>query len=261
MNGLFNLDGFEDKKNDDLLESTIFEGTEAGCTNGCLPGEQPASRPKDETPIKVSAGKEITPEMYNNAMNALKKSFKEAVDILEMMEQCNIVETNTMALQEEATNNAILESFENGPLFEKVDRDDKDAVKEITKKIRSKLKGAVGNDGKFYQPSRFARWLLGGGWWSMRLWQIAGAICIEEGNVDTLCKGLTEKLADDLGEYKILPVAVMPSIIDLFRTHFNWKNTMAVYFLLVDKKLDNELKQEHKKAVAACKEACAKDEK
>lgn len=219
-----------------------------GDTTSQLPGgEQPATRPKNETKIMTGNGTEIKADVYNSAMGALKKSFKEASELIDMLSNCTIVEKSAADLQAEFTENAIYESCINGPYFERVARTDKDEVKEIVKSLKSKIAATCkGKNAKFYQPNKFVRWFISGEWWNTRLWQILGVVLVEEHNVDEIAKELTEKFKDELGEYKILPAKTPGSFLDLFRTKFNWKNQWEAYFLLIDRKLDNEIKKKIK---------------
>ena len=258
--GLFDLGGFQNKSEDSLLNTTI-PMSESGETHVAekptakhnevgvpVPGgdkETPDSKTKNETPIRIPASKEITTSQWNQAMSALKQSFKEAAELLGVMENCTIVEDGdtTMDAQMEFTEAAILESLDSGPYFEKVSRTDKSAVKEIVANLRKNIIKDLKADGlKAYKPSTIARMILQLNFWSMRFWQVVAAVCVEEGNVNDVCKRLTEKYASDLSGYKILPVKVAPSVVDLFRKRFNWKTKMKVFFLMIDKKLDSEVK-------------------
>ena len=60
--------------------------------------------------------------------------------------------------------------------------------------------------------------------------------------VQTCALPIYEKYKDELGEYKIIHATAYPTIVDAFKSKFNWKNTKNSYFLLVDKKLPKEVK-------------------
>lgn len=290
MKGLFNLDGFDNLTDDTILESTLTEGGD-GCEDGkCndddsekemkesgngeipenpsahlknersipVPGgdKEPPSNSGHEHSISIPQGTEISQETYNKALSSLKKSFHEACEIIEMLESCTIVSATTDELQMEYTENAILESIEGGPLFERVNRSDKDEVKQIVHDLRSDvIRELKSKKYKAYKPSFFVRMLLHCNFWTMRLWQVLGAVLIEDGNADELCKALTKKYADQLGNFKILPVKVAPSILDLFRGRLNYKNTYDVFFLLIDRNMDKSLKEASKDEVAGVSNA------
>ena len=245
-------DLFDESGNNEIPEKPTAK-LEGDTTNQLPGGEQPATRPKDETKIMT---------VYNSAMDALKKSFKEATELIDMLTNCTIVESTLEDQQDEFTENAIYESYINGPYFERVARTDKDEVKEIVKSIKSKITSKCkGKNAKFYQPNKFMRWFVSGEWWYTRLWQILGVVLIEEHNVDEIAKDLTEQLKDELGEYKILPAKAPWGFLDMFRTKVNWKNQWEPYFLLVDRKLDNEIKKKIKEDEKENKEAEKKEEK
>lgn len=197
------------------------------------------------------------------------------------------------AYVENAIDSALMESFINGPIFEAVTREDKNEVKNITSKIKKEIKSALKEDGvTYYEPKKIIRIILGvvsgaavgagksmamgktaavggavlggvnGGikeFWSTRLWQILGVCHVESGNIGTITKNLTEKFKEDLGDYKILAVKTTPSIYDLFKTNFGWKNNKKAYFLLVDKKVPSEMK-EFQTEVSKALEAAKKDD-
>lgn len=209
----------------------------------------------------AKAGVVMNSDTYNKALEDLQKSFKEGTELLSMLVQANVIQETTeqqaVREAENAMSMAWLESMENGILFEKVDRGDKKDVKAIVKDLRPKAEDYIEEEKKhtkyaykFYKPHLLARMLTSfgtdvKGWqqiWQTRLWQVLGCITCEAGNIDDLCKRMTEKFKSELGNYKIIPYEAKQSIIDTFRLHFNYKNQLLVYFLLVDKKLPDEIK-------------------
>lgn len=305
--GLFQLESFDEMKEDDLLQMNLNEGSEEfsvkcpssnptvdfdkDATSGsehtvpvpggdketptakpveganvAVPGgdkETPAAKPSDAAAVPVPATVTLTADEYNSAIGALKKSFKEAVDICAILESASVVHKTTEEMQEEfveaAIGDAILQSYEDGPLFEKVSRSDKNDVKKIVRKIRSGVARACKNDNvHFYQPNLVARILVGGitspvggashlaagltQIFSTRLWQVLGICHAEDGNIKTICDNLTQKFADDLGDYKVLYVKAPMTIFDVFKTHFGWKDNRGAFFLLVDTKIPSEIR-------------------
>ena len=284
--GLFDLSGIESMGDDDIISMNINEEAEFSNktpdvnhpevpfeTNGAsgkntstpsmanhkqyddasvtIPGgdkESPSAKPYDSSSISVPSKVTLTSDQYNNAISALKKSFKEGAEILEMLENVNVVEFSLIDQQNEFIENAILTAMEDGPIFESVKRKDKVDVKEIVRTLRPDIHNDLKEDKvKFYKPNVIgsffslsaSRLILQV--WTNRLWQVLGVVIIEKGNIDDLCKRLTEKYKDTLGEYKIIPYLTPPSIVDLFRTKFNWKNQLSPYMLIVDKKLPSEV--------------------
>lgn len=267
MNGIFDLSellGDEFLESDSLADleiGNIFDESgnneiperptakiEGDTTNQLPGGEQPATRPKDETKIMTGNGTEIKADVYNSAMGALKKSFKEASELIDMLTNCTVVESTIADQQAEFTENAILESYDNGPYFEKVDRTDKDEVKEITKNIRTKVGKYVRDEGYKFIPRKVIDV------WSAYMWQTLGNVYIEAANINKLCDAMNEEFKEELGEYKIIPVACLWRLVDMLRVKFNWKNTCFVYALLVDKKMNSELKKLDKQGKAEQKE-------
>lgn len=283
--GLFDLSRIESMGDDDIISMNINEEAEFSTktpdvnhpevsfeTNGAsgkntstpsmsnhktydnssvtIPGgdkETPSAKPYDNHSISIPGKVTLTTDQYNNALNALKKSFKEGAEIIEMLENVNVVEVTVFDEQNEFTENAILSAIEDGPIFESVKRNDKHDVKDIVRTLRPSIKDDLKDDKvKFYKPNTFASLLLNQPRLIVqvicnRLWQVLGVVLIEEGNVDDLCKRLTEKYKDTLGDYKIIPYATSPSIVDAFRVKFNWKNMLSPYMLIVDRKLPSEI--------------------
>lgn len=228
----------------------------------------------------------MTTAEYEANSKKLRDSFKEAVELLDTMQNVKIVEEDGDTVGKEdqlieaALDEAFVNALENGPIFEAVERSDKDAVKKITSKIRDKVGDAVKNEGYDFRkcnvvariiatavPSAVARGVkatistagiglgvspvsaaVGAGvaaiatFWRTRLWQIIGICNIESGNVSALIKSLNDQCKDELGEYKILASKIPGNMVDLIKTKFKWKNTKKTYMLIVDKKLPAELK-------------------
>lgn len=155
-NGLLDLSILENAGKDEVLDLPINEEADVSVP---VPGglkESAPGQPADQT-IPVPAKKDITADAYNTALANLKKSFKEAVEVMELLENVTVVqesaEDRQEAFTENAMDNAFLESLENGPLFEKVDRSDKTDVKAIVRELRPKIKDSeAGKSGK-YQPT------------------------------------------------------------------------------------------------------------
>lgn len=135
-NGLFDLTGFESAGMDDVMKLNLF-GEGAG---GVGVSETPDGKPYDAAAIPVPKGTVISAETYNSTITALKKSFKEGAEIMEMLENATIVANESAVDQDSFTENAIydamVESYYSGPIFEAVQREDKGDVKEIAKKVR-----------------------------------------------------------------------------------------------------------------------------
>jgi hypothetical protein len=130
--GLFDLTDFEESGTDDILKLNLFgEGAD----------ETPTAKPKDAASIPVPKGTAITADTYNSALSALKKSFKEGAEILEMLETATIIEENVDqdAYTEAVVYDAMVESYYEGPVFEAAQKENKDEIKGIAKKVRKEL--------------------------------------------------------------------------------------------------------------------------
>lgn len=216
--------------------------------------------------VGIPGGTTMTSDVYNDYLKRLQHTFKEASEALEMLSQVNVLtesaEQKQARLIEESVGNSIVEALENGPLFEAVDREDKEDVKAIVKKLRNKLSKHLQSEGVFFRvPNVWAQVIVGGiltpvggiGAYdfarglntmiSTRMWQILGLCHMESGNITELTKSLTEKFKEELGDYKVLATPTYPSIADMWRQKFGWKNQKNTYMLLVDRKLPSEIKK------------------
>lgn len=267
--GLFDLSGFENMHDDDIMSMSINESVnEFESGSPADPTKHFDSANSGDHNVSVPGKAVLDEDTYNDALKRLKQSFKEGYEVLDMLQNADVLAESAQTRQKNFTYNAILESFENGPLFEKVERSDKDEVKDIVAKIRKNISKAVHEeDVEFRTPSVWGDILTGAFLyngtvprafqtiWSMRLWQIIGAVYVEDGKVDKLCEVVTDKFSKELGGYKIIPVKTYKSVADMFRTSFGWKDQRSIYFIIVDKKLPAEIKEMQKKLEAEVEKA------
>ena len=119
--------------------------------------EKPRAKPYDATSIKTSSGIQITADAYNDAFNKLKQSFKEGLEVMEMIEGAEIIENSLEDQQEAYTEsmvwNAIYESYLTGPMYEAVKAEDKAEISKIVKEISAGVEKTVKeNKLHFYKP-------------------------------------------------------------------------------------------------------------
>ena len=277
---LFNLDTNLAEGVDDLMGTEITEAEAAlpgnknnydETSNPGLPGNKDNY---DETAIP-HGGKEITADDYNQAIASLQKTFKEAAEVTEMLAGLTVVPQTPDSIQTEYTEGyiaeAIYESFMTGPIYEAVQRKDKDDVKDLVQDIISGLARKIRKAGnvKYVKPSNIMRFLFDPAGiphlfyqaWTKRLWQIVGLIYIEEGNVEEVISTLNSEYADKLGDYKFLASKCKsPALIDMFRLKLHWKNVQECYTLVIDKKLPSEFKKAEDETDTSSKKADKDDD-
>lgn len=170
---------------DDLLSINIFNEDQnitipdGGLKEGYLGGykelsisvpegdkETPSSKPYDNASISVPGKINITADVYNDAFAKLKRSFKEGIEVMELIENAVIVEKSADEMQEEYTESvmweALYESYIDGPMFEAVDKSNKGEIKAIIKKNRNAIYSFMKDESvTFYKPSYFLRTLVG----------------------------------------------------------------------------------------------------
>jgi hypothetical protein len=133
---LFGLENLESASMDEIMKLDLFgEGTNMGVS------ETPSGKPYDAAAVSVPKSSAITAEVYNSALAALKKSFKEGVEIMEMLENVTVVEgadveTLQAAYTEAVIEDAIFESYVTGPYFEAAKNPDKSGIKKVISGIR-----------------------------------------------------------------------------------------------------------------------------
>lgn len=163
-NGLLDLSFLESAGQDDVLDLPLNESNNE--VSVPVPGglnEKAPGQPADQT-IPVPSKTTIDAASYNEALKNLQKSFAEAAEFMGILANATIVEESVDELQDTFTENAMdvafLESLENGPFYEKVDRSDKDEVKAIVRDVRPKIKdSAAGKNGKYQPTSGYIRHL------------------------------------------------------------------------------------------------------
>lgn len=236
----------------------------------------------DVTKITIPKGSEITASAYNKAIDNLQKTFKESMNLLNesmniMNELRNVrsvkADVSDPEFMENAEYDAVYESAINGAIFEAVDRSDKEAIKDILKKIKNDFKKYIVNDhdGEFKDANmtfRIVMSLLTGFYdqtakmiWNSRLWQIVGIIYAEEGNIGKILDDFNEKHSEELGNYKLLHSKLPATFMDLVNLKFGWKNDKDVYLVVVDKKLPSEIKKMLSETEKVVKEKEKKDKK
>lgn len=315
---MFDLTGFENLKDDDILNTSITESSEfvndGNATNNVdtgtpdatvsipggdketptakpeggeqsvpIPGgdkEAPNSKPHDAASISIPSKATLTEEERNEYLKQVQRSFQEGIEVINMITEATIVsktiEDKQIDFMESAIDEAVLNSLDNGPVFEAVDRSDKNDVKKIVTALRKKMPEEFKENGmKFYTVKIMASVIknvifgavggavtnaitggIAGGvgtFFTKRFWQILGLCYMESGNIKDLVDRLNEKYKEELGEYKILQSKAGMGIVSLFRVKFNWKNEKRAWILLIDKKLPDELKELNKEIDDAVK--------
>ena len=249
-------------------------------------GEYPSAKPYDATSIPIPKGTTLTSEQYNKALDMLQRSFKEGAEMLDTLRQVTVVqetvEERHQRYVESVLDEALLEAYENGPIFEAVKKDDKEKVKSIVKSLRSRMPKLLKGTGLKYRPPKtFLRLLLNQtnpssmstsqpsankvsdslNWWTTRFWQVLGVVYCEDNNISELIDKVNTELADELDGYKVLYSPSVPGLIDIWNLKFGWKNVKNVYFLIVDKKLPAELKKLQSDMADAIKNTDGEDPK
>ena len=256
MSGLLNLEGLEGKAEDDILSANINEDVSVSVPGGLK--EEPERNNGKEESVSVPATTTLTDKQYKDALSALQKSFKEGYEIMEALANATVVHENIEQKQDEFVENAIeqaiLEAYLTGPIFEAVNRTDKKDISDIIKDIRNNIVKEVNKESlDFFDLNWWMKLKAKLGFRNFGqhfLWQFIGIIEIEPQNVSDFCKNLTDKFKDKLGEYKILSYQCI-GFTQLFafknlksKLAGDTKNTRVSYVLFIDRKMQSELKNE-----------------
>ena len=98
---------------------------------------------KKDVNISIPQKTEIVADTYNKNLTDLKKSFKECSEMIDDMYigTTNVVMTEETVeeYQENYTNSIMFESYCDGPMFEKVNEENKEEIKALARKIRTKI--------------------------------------------------------------------------------------------------------------------------
>lgn len=247
--GLFDLSFLESASSDDVMKLNIFE-------EDVNLSEAPSSKPHDAASISIPKGTAITADTYNAALSALKKSFKEGYEVLEMLEGAEIVDdekVNQDAFTENSMYEAMVNSYYDGPIFEAVQKENKSEIKEIAKKVRKSLckftrsvkwyfkKISAGERLGLLDPfiiSKFSDGL------KLQSWQLVCLIYPARGTaLGESVKSLNEEFAEVLGEkYELTMVKISMGWIkneieDLSdEDKANTRKLSKYYMLIVDEK-------------------------
>lgn len=256
MSGLLNLEGLEGKAEDDILSANINEDVSVSVPGGLK--EEPVRSNGKEESVPVPASTTLTDKQYKDAISALQKSFKEGYEIMEALANATVVHEDIDQKQDEFVENAIeqaiLEAYLTGPIFEAVNRTDKKDISDIIKDIRNDIVKEVNKESlDFFDLNWWMKLKAKLGFRNFGqhfLWQFIGIIEIEPQNVSDFCKNLTDKFKDKLGEYKILSYQCI-GFTQLFafknlksKLAGDTKNTRLSYVLFIDRKMQSELKNE-----------------
>lgn len=273
---------FMENATDDLLDSPINEGTE-GTENNI------ETDPIESTKVDVPGGDKEEPskqgikldaDTYNSALDALQKSFNEGAQIAAMLKNAQITEDSLESKQaqftEAAIEDALLASFENGPMFESVKKADKKEVKDIVTKIRKSIFTYLkGKDIRSTKPAVIARLLfdLNANFSGTNvkiyngntiiydefnlantyLWQVLALVEAENDEIDDIVKDLINKYKEELGEYTIISYQTGLSSTELARLNKmskdSSKNKKQAFMLFVDKTLPKKEAKELDKAL------------
>ena len=149
--------------NNDLFELSILESDDEFASDSPAdPTKHFDSDNSGEKAISVPNDVKLDVDTYNQALDALKKSFKEGVEVLDMLQKFTIdsdfISESTFTEQEEYTDEAITEavfnSYLEGPIFEAVNRSDKKPIKAITNKCRNHVESVLVDKGFYYCKAR-----------------------------------------------------------------------------------------------------------
>ena len=236
------------------IPEKLSAGHDEGYVNIPTPGGDTTTTTPGHTDgyitVPTPATNTIPVGVYNTALARLHKSFTEGAEVLQTLMNVKIEHVSIEEMQErtiqDAIDQAVLEAYDNGPFYEAVTREDKEELKGIVTKLRKDIEDYLDKDGlTFYTMSRIASAIMTG--FKTYSWQVLGVVNIENYNIEEYKGGklvdlLNKEFAEQLGDYKIIKVALPPSITDILDNKFN-RNMKTPYMLIVDKKLTGEFKK------------------
>jgi len=242
-----------------------------------IPGglnETPTAKPKDAMSIGVPSGTTLSSAAYNNALDLLKKSYKESMEAIDMLKHVQVYD--------ESYDDLILESL---------DSSEKSEIKAITKKLKSKIKES--KYGSKFEP--YSKWELFKAVFKqnninklvadvtvLKFDTILKQVFNTHGfqvlgfysgtNITSILTDLNKMFADDLEEYKLFAIDVSSSNFgdgyivyvdkkknNLFSIDKKKNNLFSTNFKTASAKLSQAAKEDKKSKVSAKTES-AKDE-
>ena len=227
-----------------------------GETGPSIPGgdnEKPTAKPADgESGYSEPKSVTLTADTYNDAIDLLQKSFKEAYEITGMLRNATIVEKTAEDLQMEYIDDLILESFSEGPIFEAVAREDKKELKSIVKKIRKPVIKTLQGNGISAKKIGFldkTNHVLGGFGGSSglnkdiggKMFQMLCTVKCSESDLKKILENINKTFEKDLGKYKIL--SVYAGGINADSSKMENSNVRNEYLLFVDTDIPSEFKR------------------
>jgi hypothetical protein len=131
-------DDEEEKK--ESVEDFLWEDVSIAVPGG--DSERPKGARSDVN-ISIPSKTEISVDQYNDALSSIKKSFKEGVELLEILETANVSQVTLDELQEDYTIAHIFESYMTGPYMESLDKSHRTKVNKIIRSIVKNQKKAA----------------------------------------------------------------------------------------------------------------------
>lgn len=174
-------------------------------------GETPSGKPYDASSVSIPAKTTLTSDQYNNAISALKKTFKEGVEIMELLESANIVHKTETELQQEYTEGvleqAIIDAYGNGPMFESADDPKKEEIKKAAKAIvrciKDKRKGSDGgyeNVTNLREATWIARLVGNNPEIGRKAWKNVASFNAPKGKISGIVAKFCKEFSEELGE-------------------------------------------------------------
>ena len=206
----------------DIFSVNIFAESDEPKLTENLPGANLPSidnnkKNEDEASVTVPKTTDIPVGVYNDAIDNLQKVLKESADVLQSLKTMRPVTESVDDAQdrftESAIDNAIFESYCDGPYFEAVAKENKSEIKAIVKKIKKQIckftrsikwytssKTIAGTKLGFFDAMILAATTKE---FKMFAWQTICIIFPSRGTTIREClDSLTEEFKDELGDYE-----------------------------------------------------------
>ena len=191
-------------------ESPSNSGHKDGYAKVAIPGgekESPSTSGYNDGfgKISIPAGATIDQKTYNTALVRLQQSFKEGYETIEILRSVNVVEEDVNISQEdfeqEMLEQAMFESYINGPYFESSNAENKDKIKEVVGKIQDEIEGGGPHN---LLPSRALRKLFGrGAAIKAKAWQTVGIFYTTPSQLSSALKDFEKEFGDKLDGLKL----------------------------------------------------------
>jgi hypothetical protein len=260
----------QDGMTDDIFSINILESTIPETKENLSSGNPELKENFGlDVSINVPAKTEISEDVYNKAIDDIKKSFNEAFDTLKTVRPvAETVEDKQMRF----TESAIMESYCSGPYYESATKENKEKIKDAVAKIKDIIDNGAKDNKYSLKPISvlsyiYARAYVGSSgkgiqrkWTGISkinpvVWQMCGVFFCHENETAEAIEHYKQKFADQIGDLTFNAIKCGLTLPDFYGKKAKGADGFG-YILVVDTKREDvkEVELPTKEEVEAAEE-------